>query len=401
MNPNFVSIRNLLTLRYDPEEKPISRKAMPNDFQSKFDDSKGYLTENLLRESLYKIIPQRESKVVVALSSGVDSVLSLAILRKMLPDKKIIAICCVFENDMSEARMAEGIASRLDTEFKIIYVDSVFSEIGNGIFITKKPRWNTYQHFIVREAKKHANILITGDGGDEVFGGYDFRYAKFLRLSLPTDNWITKTTNYLECHNRDWVPDQKELFGSNIRFNWNQIHSYFKSYFTSSLEPIQQVMLADFNGKLLFDILPTLKAISSYYDIQVSSMFLDPDLVNFGRHLQLEDKYDPSRGSKIVLRKIAGRLGLNHNEEKKGFSPDLISEWKRIGRTICESYILKKDSYIFDKKIINHDWILKAFDKVKNEEDIRYLNRLISILAIEIWYRIFITNELNPTRKLI
>ena len=52
------------------------------------------------------------------------------------------------------------------------------------------------------------------------------------------------------------------------------------------------------------------------------------------------------------------------------------------------------------QKIINHNWVIRSFEKVENDGDIRYLNRLISILALEIWYRLFITKEISSSKKL-
>ncbi len=83
----------------------------------------------------------------------------------------------------------------------------------------------------------------------------------------PKDNWKIKVINYLECHNRDWVSDQESLFGNAIKFDWNEIYDYFRPFFANTLEPIKQVMLADFNGKLLFDFIPTSNAIFNHYDI--------------------------------------------------------------------------------------------------------------------------------------
>ena len=90
---------------------------------------------------------------------------------------------------------------------------SIYQTMPKLISITKKPRWNTYTHIIAQEAKKFSNMYIAGDGADEVFGGYTFRYNKFLNLYKPKSNWKNKIKNYLECHNRDWVPNQKTLFG--------------------------------------------------------------------------------------------------------------------------------------------------------------------------------------------
>ena len=41
-----------------------------------------------------------------------------------------------------------------------------------------------------------------------------------------------------------------------------------------------------------------------------------------------------------------------------------------------------------------------AIEKIKNDGDNRCLNRLISILALEIWCRIFISKDMKPSKKL-
>ena len=102
-----------------------------------------------------------------------------------------------------------------------------------------------------------------------------------------------------------------------------------------------------------------------------------------------------------MLRAISKRLGINHIEEKKGFSPSLLFDWQKNGKEICQSFLLNKNSQIYKKNLINYDWVVKAFDKIEFDGDIRYLNRLISILALEIWIKIFVTNELKSTKKLV
>ena len=62
---------------------------------------------------------------------------------------------------------------------------------------------------------------------------------------------------------------------------------------------------------------------------------------------------------------------------------------------------MNKDSYLVKQKIIDLQWISKAFNIVENDGDIRYLNRLISIFAVEIWCRMFITKQIKNKIKLI
>lgn len=401
MQINPTQVRNYLTIRYDPDEKPIFPKAKWQDFIVNQSVLFGKKVNYFLRKSIQQIQTEKNSTLAVSLSGGIDSTLCLGLLRDEFPDHNLIGLCAVFEKGFDESKVARSIAKKFDAKFKIIHIDSIFKNLPELIFITKKPRWNTYQHYVANEAKKFSQILITGDGADELFGGYTFRYNKFQNLLQPKDNWKIKTINYLECHNRDWVPDQEYLFGRKIKFEWQNIFNYFKTYFSNPLHPLQQVMLADFNGKLIFDFIPTAKYIMEYYDLKYKAIFLEPNLINFALHLPINQKYDyKKQKGKLILRKISKKLGIDHIDEKKGFSPDLWFDWEKYGKKIAESYIMNKDSYIFRKNLINHNWVLRAFESVENDGDIRYLNRLIAILALEIWCQIFITKTINKSTKL-
>ncbi len=394
-------MRNFLTIRYNPLEKTISKPITQKNFLNNTSDPNGHQTEKLLTNAFLKIPVAKKGSFVVSLSSGIDSTLCLALLRKAFPKEKIVAICGVFGEGHDESKIAREIATKFDADFKVIYMDSIFTNMPEIISISRKPRWNTYQHVIAREAKKHGNILITGDGADEIFGGYTFRYNKFLNLLQPKDNWRIKAINYLECHNRDWVPDQEYLFGSAIKFDWNEIYGYFRSYFSNRLDPLEQVILADYNGKLLYDFLPTSLSIFEHYKIDGFQPFRDKKVIDFALHLPIIQKYDRvNQKGKIVLRKIAKRLGIEHIDEKKGFSPSLWLDWKDHGKKICQTYLMEKNSQIFKRKIINYNWVLRSFERVENDGDVRYLNRLISIFALEIWHRIFVTKEMNATMRL-
>lgn len=397
---NKNSIRNLLTIRYDPSPKSNINQIQPKQLRTTESDPEGYNTEKLLKKAS-DCLSTNNNSFAVSLSGGIDSTLSLALCRKIFPDKKIVGICAVFEDSFDESKTAKKIAEKFDSDFKVIPIESIFRNLPNLVSITKKPRWNTYQHFVAKEAKKHSKILITGDGADEVFTGYTFRYKKFLNLLQINDNWKTKTINYLECHNRDWVPDQDSIFGSKIKFNWNEIYDYFKKYFSNNLSPLKQVMLADYNGKLRLDFLPTSQNISDFYGIKNFSFFLDKDVIDYGLKLPVEQNYDEStKVGKIILRKISQRLGIKHLQDKYGFSPDILIDWKKHGKDIFESIMLSKDCNVYENKLINFNWVLRAYERVDDDLDIRYLNRLISIMSLEIWYRIFITKEMKSSRKL-
>ncbi len=403
LNSNFdkISVRNLLTIRYDPSEKSLIPKASWKNFTEKNTDPTGSKTKKLLKTAFQKQIKNSSEPLAISLSSGIDSTLCLSLLREIFPNRELIGICGIFENGFDESKQASKIAKKFNSKFKTVNMPSIYQTMPKLISITKKPKWNTYTHIIAQEAKKFSDYYIAGDGADEVFGGYTFRYNKFLNLHKPNFNWKNKVKNYLECHNRDWVPDQKILFGKNIQFNWNSIYHYFKTYFSNSIHPIQQVMLADFNGKLMYDFIPTSKSICRHYNLKGISPFLDSSVIKFGLAINLRETYnEKTQKGKLILRKIANNMEIKHIDEKRGFSPELWFDWKKNGKKIFEKYIFSKESEIVKKKFINEKWISTAFEYVENDGSILYLNRLTSVLALEIWYRLFISKEMNVDDKL-
>ena len=47
---------------------------------------------------------------------------------------------------------------------------------------------------------------------------------------------------------------------------------------------------------------------------------------------------------------------------------------------------------------INSEWVSKYIDN--KDLEVRYVNKFLGLLAFEIWYRIFITKEMNDDEKL-
>jgi len=397
---NTESIRNILTLRYDYTSKSRLQKIELNDFFSKSVDNEVLITEKLLKNSISNSINKlSENKITLALSSGIDSVLVLTLIRELFPEIKITCISAGFEENDEEVNIAKEISRTQNCDFKQIHLDNFLNNLPKQISIIKEPKWHYYWYFLAEEAKKSSSVLFTGDGGDELFGGYVFRYKKFLNMVNEKSTWIDKTKAYLNCHNRDWVEDQNQMFNTKIKFSWEQIYQNFKKYFDNSLNPLDQVFFADYNGKLMYDWIPALDKIHAYFGITSVTPIIDDEIIRFSCKISPEKKYNiQTNQGKLILRKILQNKKISINNSKRGFTPNLIQFWKNYGNEIVQTYL--KNSRISKENYINESWITIAIEKA-NTCDIRYINKLLSVLSLEIWYRLFITKEIKSDDTLL
>ena len=400
MNVNEKMVKNILTLRYDPSLQTEGKKFAWSDFQPiEFSNYFKIIEKTIIKT--FKNELENENQVSVALSGGIDSTLMLSLLREAMPEITIEAISIKFADSIDETEIATKIAEKFNANHHIVPIENFLEELPKTISIIKMPFWDTHWYHVVKTAKKFSNSLVSGDGGDELFGGYAFRYNKFLSNVSPDMNSLEKTKLYLECHGRDWVPDQERLFGDKFKFSWEEVYSQIIPYFENSLSTIDQVFLADINGKLLYNWIPLNTSFHRYFGINAITPILSKELIDLATHLNHELKYDQKENlGKIPLRKILAE----HVEpelvspQKQGFSVNTVNLWKSHGKRLCDHYL--NDARIIEDGWINSDWIELHFKKLDENPDVRYVNKFLGLLAFEVWYRIFITKEMDENTTL-
>ena len=393
------SIKNILTLRYNPTKNSLIPKKTWKDFVEKPVSNPVDFVEDSIKSNIVYSIKNPKAKVAVALSSGVDSTLVLALLKKTYPAIPISTISVKFAESIDESKYAAKIAHKFDADHHILYIENYLAELPAAISIIKQPFWDLHWYYIVKKAKTISKFLISGDGGDELFGGYTFRYEKFLSLTTKNTSPLAKVKAYLQCHERDWVPDQQDLFGKRALFSWKEIHNRLLPYFDNQLHPLSQVFLADFNGKLLYNWIPLNTAFHKHFGVKPITPILSKNVISFATNVPIHLKYDQKRNvGKLILRQILQKYSLEKMliKKKQGFSVDTMNLWRSYGYDLCDYYL--SNARTVQSKWINKDWIQKHFDK--NNIDIRYVNKFLGLLALEIWYRLFITKEMKTTTKL-
>jgi len=390
-------IRNVLTLRYDPSQKTGLPILNSQDFLPSNQCDLNFI-ENSLKNSIQTKLTNTKN-LTISLSGGIDSTLILGLIRKTFPDLKINAISIKFSHSNDETPTAKKIADFFETEHEVISLDNYLLELPAAINIIGLPFWDIHWYYIAKNAKDKSTFLASGDGGDELFGGYTFRYSKFLSLIKSDSTPLDKIRAYLSCHERDWVPDQEKIFNQKTNFSWKSTHSIFQSFFDNSLSALNQVFLADYNGKLLYNFSIITDKINKFFNLKPVAPILEPELISYALHLSPESKYDSHENmGKLPLRKLLSKYGCDSlvSKEKLGFSVNTINLWNSIGRELCDLYL--DNARIVEDGWINKEWITSHI--TKSDLDVRYVNKFLGLLSLEIWYRLFITKEMNTKTKL-
>ena len=395
-----LSIVNILTLRYDPTIKPNLPVKTWEDFQSVNKPLSAEFIEKSICHSIEQKLTKFDGKKIsIALSGGIDSTLVLSLIRKVKPDIDIEAVSIKFADSVDETTTASKIAETFDANHNILYLENYLSELPKAISIIKSPFWDLHWYYVVKKSQTLSKILISGDGGDELFGGYTFRYAKFLSLTSDNSTPLEKVKAYLQCHERDRVPDQEHIFDKKSNFSWDLIYRILLPYFDNKLSRLEQVYLADYNGKLLYNFNPINTRIINNFNMEMLAPILNDELISLSTHIPSPNKYDESNNiGKLPLRTILEKNGYDSliTKQKLGFNVNTINLWKSHGHKLCKEFLL--DSRVVREGWIKNDWIQKYIDNPVL--DVRYVNKFLGILAFEIWYRLFITKEMSSNDTL-
>lgn len=356
---------NLFTLRYDPTIRGIERK-QPRDFIHIHNDPEGKHVEKMLREIIH-IGLRPHQNICISLSSGVDSTLLLALIRDIFPTKRITAL--TMSGIKAEEEMAAELASEFDADHVRVDFPDIVSQIPMMVDVVGEARWNVYPYYTRLISKRYGSIIVNGDGADEIFGGYVFRYKQF---DTYLNQGLTKVQSYLNAQKNDWVDDQAKFFKH--KFSWKAIERMISPYFNNYLDNTTQIMLADYNGKFLYDYARTNASIDTHFNVESFYPFCDSELTKYALHLPVKEKWNGKLG-KLHLRNISKRIGLKQHNKKLGFVLDIKKSYIQNKDTI-KDILLNPQNKIYNT--INYKWVLEHIDT----QDPREINKMFQALAL-------------------
>lgn len=368
------------------------------------------LSENDYKEEIRKTFDASISRHLLSdvpvgsyASGGMDSSSIIAVASQKIPHmmtftggfdiSKAFGIELIFD----ERKDAEIVSRTFDTEHyeMVIHAGDMARIMPQLIWHLEDLRVGMcYQNYYIAQlASKFVKVVLSGGGGDEMFGGYPWRYD--IALKSKNDNEFNK--KYYKYWNRLIKDEDKKEFFSESVFKKINNHSTYDEYRkvigkADNLSFLNRVLY--FEAKTFLHGLCIVEDKVSFANSLESRVpFLDDDLVELARKLPAKYKYKNGQG-KYLLRKSLNYLLPKEivKKKKQGFStPD--GSWYR-GPSI--DYI---KSTLLDKKAINRGYFNpEHIKRILKEHSLGKINhRLLiwSLLSFEWWNRIFIDNELN------
>lgn len=296
------------------------------------------------------------------LSGGMDSSVVALLARNELPDLKTYSIGFPDRSFMDETKYAREVADYLGTRHEVfeLSAQSFGEEIESVLDAIDEPFADASAMavwLLARETKRHISVALSGDGADELLGGYN-KHEALLRsmeetnanhvlpsLALLLDifpsgrngaiqNKIRQIKRYagglemsLKSRYVYWssfaeYPMHEDLvLHLNIADKGSRINQYIQNI---RKEDFNTILLADQKLVLQGDMLPKVDVMSMAHALEVRSPFLDYNVVEFVNALPPANKISKS-SRKILLREsFGGELPDSvFNRPKKGFEVPL------------------------------------------------------------------------------
>lgn len=424
-----------------------SKKAREKQYWSLFDSkikSRGSNNPNDIVNSLDHLLKEVISDQLITdvplgafLSGGVDSSTIVAIMQQ-ISEKPVKTFSIGFTDpDFDEAIFAKQVAQHLGTDHTELYLESndALSVIPDLPNIYDEPFSDSSQipTFLVSKlAKTEVTVSLSGDAGDELFGGYN-RYlmasntwgklSKFpqslrkisgkIMLSQSTETWdqVYKKIKYFlpeklemtnfgdKIHKAAKIIDSKDISamyrGLISHWNPNEIISESIKYTDSNLfnfngnyTEIENMMNWDFLTYLPDDILVKVDRAAMSNSLETRVPLLDHRIIEFAHQLPFEYKIQKGKG-KWILREVLYKYVPKELIErpKRGFGIPLDS-WLRGPLKEWTYSVLSKENLEKHNLLNIRSIELKLEEHMSGKRNWQYL--IWDVLMFQSWYNKYI-----------
>lgn len=374
------------------------------------------------------------------LSGGIDSSLVVALMQSMSNTKIKTFTIGFSEKNYNEAGFASAVAKHLGTCHQELILDPLqaLKLIPDLPSIYDEPFADSSQIptlLVSKLAREQVAVSLSGDGGDELFAGYNRYYlwnkvisriawipkeirkilaASIQSISLPNWGLINKIININNLGDKLYklanilpFSTQADFYNIVISF-WVNNNPMLSTTSNSILHPeivylrdreyvnnienfVEQMQFLDINNYLLDDILTKVDRASMAYGLEAREPLLDHRIVEFSWQLPMNLKIR-NQDQKWILKQILAKYLPKDliDRPKMGFGVPIDSWIRKDLRELTLDLLSPKklDSQgFFDSKVINN----RLQQHLSGQQN--YQHDLWGVLMFQLWYEKYFCSE--------
>lgn len=406
-----------------PEAYPVKWWNIHTFYTKKNSDDLNTVQEKVDTELKLAVKNRLESsdlEVGSFLSGGIDSGLVTAMAAQFKPSLKTFTVS--FEGEYDEAPLAKLVAQRYGTahhEIKISFnhltddIEQILANYGEPFFDSSA----IPSYYVSQAAKKHLTVILNGDGGDELFGGYR-RYVPFSKYDFFKPGVVTKKLAGLIYstlpvpHNKksryNYIyrladlarKDQLSVYLSSTIDSFEGFEKYlvadthyldhvendFKEINNSSLSGLQKIMNLDFDNILACNLLVKMDIATMAHSLEGRSPLLGKQLLEYVPGIKDDYKIKGAQ-TKYILRRLAEKYlpaELIH-QPKRGFEIPLKKWIDGELKNIIASYILSPAAY--SKNFVEKGFTEKLWERKLRTGDEKRAKMIWTLFALDVWHK--------------
>lgn len=412
----------------DEGKEPVKRRYWDVSFDSADELGEGEAVEALrasLRESvdLHMI---SDVPLGAFLSGGVDSSAVVATMAD-LSDRPVKTFAIGFgDEDFNELEHARVVAQRFGTEHHELMLEpDVFDVLDDLIWYLDEPFGDSSAiptYMVSKIAAEEVTVVLSGDGGDEVFAGYD-RYAvearerhwdavpgpvralsglasraipdgrpgrRFLQhRSLAGADRYLDAVSYIKAEHHRRLFTAEALRGMEGYDAWDAQRATLRDARADWLSALQY---ADFHHYLPLDILTKVDRMSMAHSIETRVPLLDHVFVETAARIPSSMKLHNGRGKHVFKEAMNGILPDSIlNRRKQGFAVPL-ERWFR-GQLSDHVRDLLLSPRAVQRGVIEPDFVRTLL--ARNDRGRELGLELWTLLSFELWCRKFLDGEVE------
>jgi asparagine synthase (glutamine-hydrolysing) len=357
-----------------------------------------------LRERLIGAVERRlisDVPLGAFLSGGVDSALVVAVIMKDLGRELDTFSIGFADTAESEHEAAREIANHLGTRHheEILQPDAVdlVQHIAARLDHPNGDSSCLPTYLLSAFARRHVTVAISGDGGDEMFGGYG-RYRDTLNEwgdpdqirrvhGIANPAKASPSDLYMSLRWHIWLPNTVADLLGGMPDGAAERLALWRAWLDRSEQPLMHRMRrVDASFYLPGAVLAKVDRMSMLHSLEVRSPLLDKDVAEFASLLSQQECWTPPDGTKHILKELASdylpREWMNRPKKGFGLPSNAWSIEQMIG--LARDLLLTSDTHLTD--LMDRKQLTRLVEAQSTPQTFS-IYQIWPLLVLEIWLR--------------